>query len=151
MLRKIIAVIVGFIVVSLILFNGSLCLGIKGWWGGLFSFFVLPCFLGGFLAGYLARQHGLILGLIVGILRVTLGIIVSNFILWCIIRHPYFKGATIILFRYLWTSGFGLTGSALIAGTIGGYLGQLLAQKWHKDKNKVGGKNCRPFFYLILI
>jgi Na+/proline symporter len=130
--RKIVAVIVGFIVVSLILFNGSLHLGIKGLWGVLIDFFVLPSLVGGFLAGYLVRKRGFVYGLIIGILRVTLYIIVWNFVLWCIYPHHFFKETTIRMIHWLWTIHLGFTFSTLIAGTVGGYLGQLLAQKWHK-------------------
>ena len=132
MWRPFLAVLVGFVVASLIAFNGSLFLGLTGLWGVLVAFSVIPPLAGGLLAGYLARHRGWVYGLIVGCLYVTLRIIVMNYV-WSLILPTFeFITYTISMLRYAFTITLSFTCFTLISSTAGGLIGQLLAQIWHK-------------------
>ncbi len=133
MLRKIVAVIVGFVLAFLVmtvLFTQPV--GFKGLWCRLFVYHYLPALCGGFISGYLARQRGWVCGLIVGVLLETLGIITMSFIFWIIYQTPYIVQMMMSAIRDVWTMSWWVALGVMISGMISGYLGQYLAQIWHK-------------------
>lgn len=139
MLRRIIAVIVGFVVASvamIIMFNQPRFEGV--WWYLLgfgtthLPMFYLPALLGGFISGCIAWRRGWLYGLIVGVLLMTVGIMTMFFYFWTLYHTPNIVERMMGSIYYYWTHPCWEVLAATISGTVGGFLGQLLAQKWHK-------------------
>lgn len=141
MRRKIIAVIIGFVISSVAMVLVLTQARFKGFWWHLIGFgntyipnYYLPALLGGFISGYLARQRGWLCGFIVGVLLTTVGTVTKSVNFWTLYQTPDIVEITTNTILFLWTSGFWIT--LVISGMAGGLLGQLLAQKWHKRSHK---------------
>ena len=123
MLRKIIAVVAGVLAVNashntFILFWG-LVYGID--WLEFILLSSLPFTIGGIAAGLIVSQKGWFFGLLASIIHLgiwNLTAIFSSDI--AVVEQPLL---TAIILEYA---------ALLLCGSIGGHLGQLLAQKWHK-------------------
>jgi hypothetical protein len=143
MLRKVIAVTVGFIVAWVAMTTMLTQLDFKGVWWHLLGFgepvlpmYYLPALLGGIIGGYLARQRGWLCGLIVGVLLMTVGFMAMSFYFWTLYHTPNIADMTISGIYYLWTNTWWYVLAATISGMAGGLLGQFLAHKWHSRSEK---------------
>jgi hypothetical protein len=143
MSRKTIAVIVGFIIASVAMTIMITQPTLEGVWWYMIGFgtthlplYYLPALLGGFVSGYLARQRGWLCGLIVGVLLMTIGLMATSLYFWTLYHTPNIVEMTISSICYSWTRDWWVALAAMISSTVGGLLGQLLAQKWHKRPQK---------------
>ena len=126
MARKAIAVLVGIILISILrdlLQVSGFAARVAGYlpmWRTLIVLFS-PHLIACMVTGYIAQRDGWLLGLLVAFLFTG-----YQFLFWLAFVGP----AT--YFEYYDLSNILNDAGRLISGTSGGFLGQLLAQEWHK-------------------